>query len=194
MKVREFLDNFSEESQRIVDDVLEYADFLLHKGKKHKTMREEHIPIRAYLRRKDIPMDSDIELGGEAHDFDAIVTYGDSGAEKKEIIEIVQAMPTEEYLIRRALVHGEMNVEMRIKELNQFDSFPQPIIDAINKKHQKRYADKRILLVSVIGEHTFEDDVRVASWVPEIQRATELGNFSEIYLVETARYLIFKIH
>ncbi|WP_157774941.1 hypothetical protein [Melittangium boletus] len=194
MKVKEFLDRFNEESQRIVSDIFEYSKFILHKDRKYKTIREEHIPLRAYLVRKDISPDAEIELGGEAHDFDAMVTYGVAGAEQKEIIEVVQAVPAGEHIVRQALIQGEMSVEMRIEESKQLNAFPWPIIDAIKKKHNKMYADKRVLLVSVTGEHTLEDDEIIESWIPDIQAATMLGNFSEIYLVETARYIIFKIH
>jgi len=41
-------------------------------------MREEHIPIRAYILRKEIPADAILTLGGEAHDFDAKIRINDS--------------------------------------------------------------------------------------------------------------------
>lgn len=87
-----------------------------------------------------------------------------------------------------------MNAEMRLEECRQIETFPQPIIDAIRTKHTKSYSDVRILLVAVAGEVTLEDDAIIERWLSEVRSKTVLGNFAEIYLVETARYLIFKIH
>jgi len=96
--------------------------------------------------------------------------------------------------VRHALVDGKMNTDLRELEMRQLQSFPQPIIDAINKKHDRSYADKRILLVSVTGEHTFEDDELINRWISLIKENTVRGNFAEILLVETARYKLFKLH
>lgn len=194
MKVNDFFKICDNEAERIANDIFEYVDFILHKNRKYKAMGEEYIPLRAYLKRKNIPLDAGIELGGEAHDFDAIITYKESGEERIAIIEIVQALPVGEHLVRMAVAKGKMDEKMRLEEWKQLGSFPQPIIDAINKKHEKMYADKRTLLVSVIGEHTFEDNELINGWIADVQTKTELGNFSEIYLVETARSLIFKVH
>ncbi|WP_335915586.1 hypothetical protein [Shewanella algae] len=194
MKVKEFLENFSAQSQRIANDIFEYIDFLSHKKRDYKNIREEQIPLLAYIKCKKIPHDADMELGGEAHDFDAKFIYSLGNVRVTQTVEIVQALPMGEHEVRLALVHGKMDVSMRLKEYEQLRSFPKPIIDAINKKHQKNYADKRVLLVSVIGEHTYEDDALIKSWIPEIRRNTFLGNFTEIFLAETARSVMFKIH
>ena len=112
----------------------------------------------------------------------------------EEILEVVQALPKDEHVVRHALVKGAMNMEQRELVMKQLQSFPQPIVEAINKKHKHAYADKRVLLVSVTGEHTYEDDKLINEWLPRIRAETILGNFSGIYLVETARYKIFQIH
>lgn len=194
MTVQEFLDQFSAESQRIANDIFEYIDFLKQKKRCHKSMREEHIPIRAYVRRRAVPVDAILELGGEAHDFDARIITKNARGTHEEILEVVQALPKDEHIVRHMLVDGTMNKEPRELEMKQLQSFPQPIIDAINKKHQRAYADKRVLLVSVTGEHTYEDDELISQWIPQIRANTVLGNFAEIFLVETARYKLFKLH
>jgi hypothetical protein len=157
-------------------------------------MREEHIPIRAYVLRKGVPLDAILELGGEAHDFDAKIITSNEQGKQKEILEVVQALPKDEHIVRHSIVNGTMNLERRILENKQLQSFPQPIIDAINNKHAHAYADKRVLLVSITGEHTYEDDELIEQWIPKIREKTILGNFTEIFLVETARYKLYKIY
>lgn len=194
MTIQEFLDQLSADAERIANDIFEYIDFLKHTKREHKSMREEYIPIRAYVRRKEIPTDAILELGGEAYDFDAKIIVRDAQGAREEVLEVVQALPKNEHIVRHALVKGAMNKELRELEMQQLRSFPQPIIDAINKKHKRAYADKRVLLVSVTGEHTYEDDALINEWIPYIKANTVLGNFAEIYLVETARYKLFKLH
>lgn len=194
MTVQEFLDQFSARSQLIVNNVLRFADFLKHKQRGEKSLREEHIPIRAYLRRKSIPLDGLIELGGEAYGFDAKVAYEVEGQVLECTLEVVQALANGAHKIRFAIANGRMNDEMRAEEWRQIETFPQPIIDAIKAKQAKSYSDTRILLVVVSGEVTQEDNRIIEQWLSDVRSKTVLGNFSEIYLVEAARYLIFKIH
>lgn len=40
MIVREFLDQFSVEAERIVNDLAEFVDFIRQKNRSHKSMRE----------------------------------------------------------------------------------------------------------------------------------------------------------
>ena len=67
------------------------------------------------------------------------------------------------------------------------------IIEKINKKLSKVYPEGTILLISVSGDATGEDDEVVQGWLPQIRRSAALGNFSEIYIVEEARSRLFKI-
>jgi hypothetical protein len=192
--VQDFLEQFSANSERIVNDPLRFVRFLRHKERGDKSKREEHIPIRAYLRRKPIPPDGVIELGGEAHDFDAKLSYEFDGRRVECTIEVVQALAKGAHKMRLAIADGQMNDEMGAEERRQFETFPQPVIDAIKAKQDKLYSDTRILLVAVVGEVTQEDDAIIERWLSELRSKTVLGAFSEIYLVETARYVIFKIH
>lgn len=195
MTVDEFLKQFSSESERIVNDIFEYIDYIKQKNRDYKSMREEHIPIRAYIRCKGVHGNAILELGGEAHDFDAKIISNDRVARYEEILEVTQALPEKEHVIRHALTgNGITTLKMHDLAIKQIESFPKPIIDAINKKNKKRYADNRILLVSVAGEYTFENDKLINQWIPIIRKETTLGDFLEIFLVETARYKIFKIH
>jgi hypothetical protein len=194
MTVQEFLDQFSEEAQAVVNDPLRFVDFLKHKHRGDKSTREERIPIRAYLRRKSVPPEGVIELGGEAHDFDAKVSYLNEGQTVECTLEVVQALAAGAHKVRLAIADNRMNDAMRAEEWRQFETFPQPIIDAIKAKQDRFYSDTRVLLVSVAGEVTQEDDALIERWLGEVRANTVQGTFSEIYLVETARYLIFKIH
>lgn len=67
------------------------------------------------------------------------------------------------------------------------------IIEAIERKHSKRYADGRSLLVVFDGDYSFEEDRVVQGWVEEIRRRTHRGNFGEIRLVELARRKVFPV-
>lgn len=157
-------------------------------------MREEHAPIRAYLRRKGIPLDGVIELGGEAQDFDAKLSFKIGEQHIECTLEIVQALAKGAHKIRLAIANGRMNPETWEEEIRQINTFPQPIINAIRAKQDKRYADTRVLLVSVLGEVTCENDAIIERWLREVRSKTVLGSFSEIYLVEIARSRIFQIH
>ncbi len=194
MTVQEFLDQFGATAERIVNDPLRFADYLKHKHKSDKSMREEQTPIRAYIRRQAIPLNGIIELGGETHDFDAKLSYEAKGRTITCTLEVVQALADGAHKVRLANAQGRLNEAMRIEERRQFESFPQPIIDAIRAKQEKFYSDTRILLVAVAGEVTLEDDGIIGNWLAAVRSRTVLGNFSEIYLVEIARYLIFRIH
>jgi hypothetical protein len=192
--VQEFLDQFSATSERIANDLIEYLGFLKHSKREYKSIREEHIPIRAYLLREGIPLDAIIELGGEAHPFDAKIRLANVAEEDSIVLEVVQALPVNEHRVRHALVKGRMDEELRELEKEQLQSFPLPIIEAIRKKHSRSYADKRVLLVSVTGEHTGEDDKLIEEWIQVTRQNTSLGKFVAIFLVETARYKLFKLH
>lgn len=194
MTVQEFLDQFGAYSERLANDLQRFVDALKHRQRSDKAVREEHVPIRAYLRRKAVPLDGILKLGGEAHGFDAKVSYEVEGRRVECTLEVVQALAEDAHKVRHAIADGRMNAEMRLEECRQIETFPQPIIDAIWTKHTKSYSDVRILLVAVAGEVTLEDDAVIERWLSEVRSKTVLGNFAEIYLVETARYLIFKIH
>jgi hypothetical protein len=68
------------------------------------------------------------------------------------------------------------------------------IVEAIEKKHGKGYADGRSLLVVFDGDYSFEEDRIVHGWLAEIRRRTHRGAFGEILLVELARRKVFPVY
>jgi hypothetical protein len=187
--VRDFLSNFSDRANELANDVLECLEFLRQRGE-HKTVREEYVPIRAYLLGTQVPDDTPLILGGERQRFDAKIMH----ASGEEILEVTQATPVDEHKVRLAIAGSGMTDELRALEREQLSSFPTPIIEAINRKVAHGYPEPRTLLVAVIGEHTFEDDAIIRGWLPAIRQQSRQGNFRAVYLVETARSKLFKIY
>ena len=186
--VGQFLQNVSDKAQALANDVLEFVEFL--RDRAYKEMREEHLPIRAYLLRQAVPLDTPLVLGGETHRFDAKVMH----AAGEEILEVTQAIPKNAHQVRHGLAAGAMTARLRDLERKIVTSFPGPVIDAINKKVAHGYSEPRTLLVAVLGDHTFEDDAIILGWLPAIRQQTTRGNFSAIHLVDIARSKLFQIH
>ena len=86
-------------------------------------------------------------------------------------------------------------LEERTRHQRAIDEFPEPIIRAIRDKHKMNYPEARVLLVSVMGEYSDEDDFVIREWLNEVQKASDLnrGQFGSVYLVEMARARLFKI-
>jgi len=162
-----------------------YADSIMHKTREDKFFREEYLPISAVLHYLKIPLSDQIELGNETEPWDALI----SGS---YILEITQALPKEEHKVRCKIPAG-LDLNTFINHASDAKQFPGVIIDAINKKVQKGYADERILAVVVSGDYTMEDDGVINSWIPQIQAESSQGNFTEILLVERDRHKVFKI-
>ena len=80
---------------------------------------------------------------------------------------------------------------LQIEHANDHLQFPKVIIDAIKKKHAKRYTDKRTLIVAVDGDYTGQNDAIIEGWLETIRKETSLGAFKEILLVEVARLKVF---
>jgi len=184
-------------------------DYASQKTRSDKYLREEYVPILAVLKHKCISDTETIELGDEKEEWDARV----NGV---ELYEIAQALPAEEHLMRKS-VAGDSRTSMEVgnlksgqlkkmeivgvaaqialllKHANDHQQFPRVIIDAIQKKHERAYADKRSLFVAVSGDYSFEDDAVVEGWISEIRKATTLGNFIEIAIVEVERQKVFSV-
>lgn len=165
-------------------DLNRYSEFLQHRSRSDKRLREEFLAILAFVHALHLPDDELIELGGETEDFDARI--------RDEPIEVVQALPRDEHEVRRNLSKG-LSPGMYLKHSRDQLQFPDVIIDAINQKHAKNYTDGRHLLVIFDGEYSEEDDEIIASWIKRIRTSCEQGSFKSIVLVERARVKAFRV-
>jgi hypothetical protein len=187
-----------------------YCGYLRHETREDKYLREEYLAIQAVVRHKGYASDATIELGDERERWDARVGGTD-------LFEAVQALPAGEHVIRTAVAGGEAKVALPVSDPAPGEAaeravtgplarfliqaghardhlqFPRVIIEAIEKKHGKRYTDGRSLVVVFDGDYSFEEDRVVQGWVEEIRRRTHRGTFGEILLVELARRKVFPV-
>jgi len=129
----------------------------------------------------------------------------------------VQALPEDEYKIRKAIASGKERIFLSASDPNRTDlnknpltgpvglfllqalhardqfQFPVAIIEAIKKKQDKNYDDLRSLVVVFDGDYSFEDDRIVLGWIEEIRRQTTRGTFKAIYLFERDRAKVFPL-
>ncbi|MBY4805497.1 hypothetical protein K6W78_36560 [Burkholderia cepacia] len=193
MSVGDFLTRFDENSQRLANEILELPRYYRQETRDYKYLREEHIPIRAFIRRQQIAVDAQVQLGRETEPWDARIVTKDG---TEIILEVVQALPREAHYYRAAAASNMwLPLEERTRHQRAIDEFPEPIIRAIRDKHKMNYPEARVLLVSVMGEYSDEDDFVIREWLNEVQKASDLnrGQFGSVYLVEMARARLFKI-
>lgn len=193
MKVSEFAKKMLGNSQFIVNNIFEYTRYFDNDDRSYKHMREECWPIYAYLKHVDIENDADISLDMEKGKCDACI----SRINKEDIIiEVTQAVPRNSHRFRQAMMDGfkvSLELEERTNHQKGKDEFPLPIVTAINKKHRKNYPESRVLLVSVLGEYSDEDDIIISEWIKSVRKQTNQGNFDSIYLFELARSKLYQI-
>jgi hypothetical protein len=187
-----------------------YRDYILHRGRENKYLHEEYLAIQAVVRFKGYAGDAQIELGDEKEEWDARIDGVD-------LFDVVQALPAEEHIVRAAVAGGHVQLmgpvfepdddepeEMPItgplarflvqaEHANDHFQFPDVIVQAINNKHAKMFADKRALIVAFDGDYSGEDDRVIRRWIDEVRQHTNRGNFTEIFLVEVARQKVFPI-
>lgn len=187
-----------------------YCDYLCHETREDKYLREEYLAIQSVIRHQGYPGQATIELGDEREKWDARIagTY---------LFEVVQALPTNEHVIRRSVAGGEARVMVPVMDAepgepaelpitgplakfliqaeHAYDhlQFPRVIIEAIEKKHGKQYADERTLVVVFDGDYSFEDDRIIDGWVEKVRRQSHRGTFKEVLLVELARRKVFPV-
>jgi hypothetical protein len=185
-------------------DIKAYCDYLQHKAREDKYLREEHLPILAVINYKAIPDDEQLELGEETVAWDARIGGND-------LYEIVQALPENEHEIRkgvqrsvevdgervkiifRGIASGGAPPFVHLEHAADHQQFPSVIVDAIESKHRKNYNDSRSLVVVFSGDYSFEDDEVIAGWVRQIRSRTSRGAFREILLVELDRLKVFPV-
>lgn len=163
-----------------------YCDYLKHRTREDKYLREEYLPILAVINHKSIPESEQIELGNETEGWDARISA-------TELFEVVQALPEDEYQTRREIASGGASITTYIKHAADHHQFPDAVVDAIKSKHKKGYTDSRSLVVVFSGDYSSEQDDIVNGWVQELRRRTTRGSFKDILLVELDRLKVFSL-
>ena len=184
MNVAEFKRKMSEDAAKHMG-LDEFSAYLKHDSRDDKQLREELLAIYAMIEHRDLDDDAEIQIGGEKHDFDACIAG--------EFIEITQALPNDEHEIRKSVATGSTTPLQHAKHWNDQEQFPDVIIDAINKKHDKCYADTRTLVVVFDGDYASEDDSIIEEWISAIQASTDKGSFDHVLLVERDRMKAFDV-
>jgi hypothetical protein len=190
MTIKEFIREIEAEAQHIVSGgVRSLSQYYAQKKSKtfdYKQFREELMTIYTYIKCNGFSEDESIIIGGEQAEWDALIS-------DNIIIEVIQALPKDAHEVRIEISKNGMNLDTKLKHMNDTSQFPDVIIQAIEQKHNKNYADKRILLISVSGEYTGECDETIDKWLDEVEVQTQMKNFESIYLVETARCRLYSI-
>ena len=180
---------FSSFCERTVNEWLDgrFSDYIRHKNQFDKEIHEEWIAILALLRHLNISDDTSLCLGGKKERWDASV--GDSF-----FIEVSRAAPEDDHKFRQMMADGGFKtiIDMWRHALSQ-QKVCNIIIERIKAKLKKDYPEGTILLISISGDATNEDDDVVEGWLPRIRESVSLGGFSSIYIVEEARRKPFQI-
>lgn len=192
LKIKDFIEYVNNAICKIYsgNNPLHVTKFFLQQELEYKNLREEYIAIKSYLLHSKANQDNIIFLGKETKQWDAKINLSD----EQLIIEVTQAIPKNEHMTRQSLSingHGYKGFSLKLRTLHQegMDSFPEPIIDAIEKKHKKQYPESRILLVVVLFEFAYYSQLVLHEWLIEIRKKAILGNFKEIWLVVDAEKL-----
>jgi hypothetical protein len=190
MTIAEFRQMISDMAQERVRPAV-HADYLKHKRmpdktNPHKYLREEYLPIMAVLNERRVPEDQQIELGDEKQNWDARIA-------EAELWEVVQAVPKDEHAIRLEIASGGASPATYLEHSQDHLQFPRVIVEAIESKQAKRYADQRTLIVAFDGDYSFEDDDVIRGWIEEVRRVSSRRTFKNILLVERARLKVFKV-
>lgn len=162
-----------------------------NKYRENKYLREEFVPIMKYLKYKSIPDDSMIHLGMETENYDAKITNITNNQEI--VLEITSGAPKNDHLLLSLInqSNGIFPLKTKAKLKSEFDSLPSRIIKSINDKHNKKYQDKRTLLVTVPTEYTYQgEDYVLEEIIKEVRASVNMGkgNFTEIIMLCDSRF------
>ena len=187
MNIAEFLDQYNAAAASFLSGGLEgIPDFFKHKTKDAKQFRDELTAIYGFIVTTSPPKSEVIIIGGETENFDAQVA--------DKLLEVVRALPSNEHKIRNASADG---VVPDASSMTPTDYTAQRLADLISNalahKQKKHYSDERVLLISVDGEDTQEEDQTINEAVSIVQKAATLEPFSAIWVVETGRRKAFRI-
>lgn len=176
--VKDFKDLIEHKISTIFSSVIESTPFYYLNNRTNKIFREELLIIYYYILNNNFSSDTIIELGQDTQRWDAKI--------ESTIIELTQAIYQDEYLVRRKLcnIHCFRGTSLRLRTLNQIgiDSFPTPILKAIEKKQKKNYGDERILIVCTLFEFAQFNNKIVSMWLNYLENKIDFKIFSEIIL------------
>lgn len=168
--------------------------FFSSKYEVNKTLREEFLPIIEYIKYKEIPNDSYIQLGTKKYDYDAKI-FND---ENCNILELTSAVPDHDHhylsIRKRVTADGFLPVKNMHDLKKEFDMFPDKIVAAINKKHKRGYEDKRTLIINMPMEYTYQNEEYI---IDEILKEVKervvqgKGNFIQILLKDKKIITLF---
>jgi hypothetical protein len=185
MKITDFKHQYNEAAAAFLAGGLDsFSLFLKHKIDGAKQFREELTAIYGFVVTTETPDTEDIVIGGEKENFDAQV--GGS------ILEVVRALPESEHVLRKQVAEGtvpQSTFQSTIQHSPQ--RLAELISGALIKKQKKHYSDKRILLISVDGEETQEDDQAVNDALSIVRTNATHEPFVSVWIVETARRKAF---
>ena len=161
--------------------------FFSNKYRENKYLREEFLPINYFLMRRAIPDHAILELGTEKENFDAKITDDENSQEI--IIEITLGCPKSDYLLH-SLTSQTRDGTFPLKTMaylkQEVDTLSARITKAIEDKHDKNYQDKRILMVVVPSEYTYQgEEYIVEEVIDEVRDSVKLkkGDFTEIIML-----------
>lgn len=189
--VSDFIVFVNEQLLRSVTGLTDSIYFYAGVDKSNKTIREELIGINCFILANKIPHNGKVILGKEKTQFDAKLLFNN----EELILEVTQATHKDEHLTRRKMISnvlGTRSFSLRLKQIHQrgLDSFPQSIINAIEKKKMKKYNDNRILIVCTLFEFALDNNEVLTIWIDYIQKNADKGTFRSIYLCIDSNRLI----
>ncbi|MEI8603240.1 hypothetical protein P4S55_22405 [Shewanella sp. PP-Sp27a-2] len=157
--------------------------YFSNKYRYNKYLREEFVPLFHFVKARGVSEDAYIKLGIQSENYDAKITDN----EDELIIEITSGAPKNDFSYLTATRNNGISVlPLRILAhlKKEIDSLAERIILSINKKHDKNYDDKRILLVTVPLEYTYQNEAIVIDEVlKEVKSSVKVGEFKEIVLM-----------
>jgi hypothetical protein len=192
MSVNAFKNLIRQNAQFLVNNLIPFSRFLRQEDREYKFTREEDLPLYALLRHLQIESEAEIELAREGSPIDFKITRSNGTI---LLVEVTQALPKDGHLYRQAIVARPMGLPLHERTRHQKgkDTFPSPIINAILAKHKIGYKNSPILLVFVVGDYTDEDDDIIRLWVELVNKNSQRGLFSRIFLVELARQKVIEL-
>lgn len=183
LKIENFI-NYVDDYIIKVSNNLEYSsNFLLQPNEKFKNLREEYFIINEFIKFRKIDKNKNIYLGKKSENWDAKINYNNENL----IIEVTQAIPDNEHLTRIVLaqnMYGLKCFSLNLRQIYQdgLNSFPNKIVEVINKKHEKNYNDNRILIVGILNEFAYDEADIMDYWIEYLEQNTEKRNFKEIWI------------
>jgi len=159
--------------------------FFSNRYRANKYLREELIPTKYFLSHKNVSNSAKIKFGVEQENFDAKITNCEIN--KEIILEITLACPINDHkffsIVKQA---GFAPLPMKTMAYlkSEIDSIPSQIVEVINKKHDKKYTDDRILMVVVQSEYVYQGETYLMEEIiKEVSERTSIGSFNEVLLL-----------